>query len=395
MFKRGNHGTMITIDVNDARKSFLKLMPSPGDKVTKRLYGVDEKMVFYYDETNNIRKLHLRDDGQPNNREMKNFILGGIAHRALTPLPDAASLRQALRIQVSAPEIKFDLVAKGDYLDVLRSRKLKIFLEFLLRHRIYIHYFNLNLVYWSLIDIIDSMLADSSFRKFSIFHREIKNELHAIVSRNLFSFLALLRAYDYPNVGSKASEFVTSILNFLNETAKIPRSAADGLLKSMLKEATKLEELVFLVNNESHVLIDGLHNFYVRPVCLFRKSEHIFDEEMTVQRQLGDVDFRNGTKRVLFSFVDSKQSFGVQLSDVVCGLLGKHFNFIEESSMQKLREVTKGLDETQRANLNLLGKLIDASDRVSNGMIYRTVPDDSDFKHQAFTFGSSAPRHLG
>ncbi|MDR8397044.1 MULTISPECIES: DUF3800 domain-containing protein [Paraburkholderia] len=386
---------MLTIDVNHVRQGFLKLMPSPGDKVIKRLYGVDEKMVFYYDETNNIRKLHLREDGQPNNREMKNFILGGIAHRTMTPLPDVAPLREALRIQKSAPEIKFDLIAKGDYLDILRSEKLKIFLQYLLNNRIYIHYYNLNLVYWSLVDIIDSLFADPRFLPFVIYHREIKNELHAIVSRDLFSFLALLRAYDYPNVGKKTSEFSESVLAFLNATAKTPRTPADLWLKSMLKEATKLEELAFLVDNESHVLIEGLHDFYVRPVCLFRKSEHIFDEELTVQKQLGDIEFMNGTRRVSFSFVNSKDSFGVQLSDVVCGLLGKHFNFIEENSMPELRKAKAALDETQRGNLKLLEKLIDVSDKFSNGMIYRTVPEDSDFKHQAFTFGEVTPPHLG
>ncbi|WP_322033228.1 DUF3800 domain-containing protein [Paraburkholderia sp. J76] len=351
-------------------------------------------MVFYYDETNNIRKLHLRDDGQPNDRELKNFILGGIARRAMTPLPDAAPLREAMRIQKSAPEIKFDLVAKGDYLDVLRSRKLNIFLQFLVNNKLYIHYYNLNLVYWSLVDIVDSLFADSRFIQFMVFHREIKNELYAIVSRDLFAFMALLRAYDYPNVGRKAPEFAGAVLEFLNVTAEIPRTPADSMLKSMVKEASKLDELAFLVDNENHVLIDGLHDFYIRPVCLFRKSQHVFDEELTIQEQLGDVVFWNGTKKVQFSFVDSKSSFGVQLSDVVCGLLGKHFNFIEDSSMPELREAKAQLDEIQRNNLSLLQKLIDVSDRFSNGMLYRVVPADSDFKHHAFTFGLPTPPHL-
>lgn len=385
---------MLVIDANEMRKNFLYIPPSHNDKFLKRLYGVDEKMVFYYDETNNIRKLYLREDGQPNDRELKNFVLGGIAHRAMSPLPSADVLREALRIQKSAPEIKFDLVAKGDYLSVLQSRKLSVFLQFLLQNKIYIHYYNLNLVYWSLVDIVDSLFADPRFICFLGCHREIKNELHAIVSRDLFTFMALLRAYDYPNVGKKATEFSGAVLEFLKVTAKVPRTAADFLLKSMLKEASELDEFAFLVDNDDHVLIDGLHDFYIRPICLFRKSEHIFDEELTIQKQLGDVEFWNGSKKVPFSFVDSKSSFGVQLSDVVCGLLGKHFNFIESQSMPALREAKARLDEMQRDNLRLLEKLIDVSDRFSNGMLYRVVPDDSDFKHHAFTFGLPTPPHL-
>ena len=45
------------------------------------LYGLnklDEVYTIYYDETNNIRRLHVRADGL-NVREPKCFVVGGIA----------------------------------------------------------------------------------------------------------------------------------------------------------------------------------------------------------------------------------------------------------------------------------------------------------------------------
>ena len=44
------------------------------------LRNVDEEYSFYYDETNNIRKLHIRD-GNLNVVDLKDFVLGGVAHK--------------------------------------------------------------------------------------------------------------------------------------------------------------------------------------------------------------------------------------------------------------------------------------------------------------------------
>ena len=55
----------------------------------------DDKFAFYYDETNNIRKFLLTDDGT-NASEHKNFVLGGIALQEGKILPEIASLRGAL-----------------------------------------------------------------------------------------------------------------------------------------------------------------------------------------------------------------------------------------------------------------------------------------------------------
>lgn len=47
----------------------------------------DDKFALYYDETNNIRKFLLTDDGT-NVAEHKNFVLGGIALQEGQTLPE-------------------------------------------------------------------------------------------------------------------------------------------------------------------------------------------------------------------------------------------------------------------------------------------------------------------
>lgn len=44
------------------------------------LYGVDEEYAFFYDETNNIRKFWIRDDGF--NEKPRNFVLGAVHNQA-------------------------------------------------------------------------------------------------------------------------------------------------------------------------------------------------------------------------------------------------------------------------------------------------------------------------
>jgi hypothetical protein len=373
----------VIVDINKFRKLVLK-----------QLRGVNEKFIFYYDETNNIRKLHLKENG-PNDKKMKNFVLGGIAHPALKSLDGEVELRSALRIQKTAIEFKFDHIAKGEYMDVLSSDKITTILEYFLNNKIYIHYTNLNIVYWSLIDIIDSLHVEMGLLGLTVYHREIKNELYAIVTKDVLGFLDLMHNYCYPNIDrTKTRDFANAVLEFLNIHAQVPRTPFDAMLKHLMKEAAKLDELVFLVDNRDNIIIDSLHDFYVRPMYIFKKSTHIFDEEFTVQESLSKFKFMNGPKEIVFSFRDSKTTFGIQLSDVVCGLLGKHFNFIEEHSMSELLQKKASFNNTQQTNMNLLAKLITESDRISNGFIHRTAPIDSDYKHESFTFNATPPYHL-
>jgi hypothetical protein len=122
----------------------------------------DDKFALYYDETNNIRKFLLTNDGT-NVAEHKNFVLGGIALQEGQALPEIASLRDALGMQDNASEIKFKHVASGDFEAVLASRKMARFLAWLTEHRLAIHYSSINIVYWSIVDIVDSILASKHF----------------------------------------------------------------------------------------------------------------------------------------------------------------------------------------------------------------------------------------
>ena len=103
-------------------------------------------------------------------------------------------------MQSNAPEIKFAHVAKGDFEQVLASKKLGIVLSWLTKHDILIHYSSVNVISWSLSDIIDSILSEPRFRQYAPYQRELKNELYRTVALDKLRFLALMKHYGYPNV---------------------------------------------------------------------------------------------------------------------------------------------------------------------------------------------------
>lgn len=127
----------------------------------KELHGLskaDSAYTFYHDETNNIKKLCLDAHGL-NIVEPAVFVLGGIVHDGAPRPLDIQPLRNAMRIQKSTDEIKLKHVAKGDFLDLLKSDNLTTFLKWVSESGLVIQYHALDPLYWSLVDIIDSILC--------------------------------------------------------------------------------------------------------------------------------------------------------------------------------------------------------------------------------------------
>ncbi len=100
------------------------------------LHRVNEVYTIYYDETNNIRRLHVTADGL-NVKEPKCFVLGGIAHEGPARDLDFESLRSTLRLQKTTAEIKLKHIGKGDFLDMLSSTKVEVFLNWIIEQGLF------------------------------------------------------------------------------------------------------------------------------------------------------------------------------------------------------------------------------------------------------------------
>lgn len=358
------------------------------------LFGNDAELVLYYDETNNVRKLRLTENGL-NVAKHDNFVLGGIVLKPGQSVGDIGELRKLLWIQKTAAEIKFDLVAKGDFEKVLDSTKLNKVFAWLVERGIGIHYVNVNILNWFILDIVESLVADDRFEDFMPFHREIKNEFHRMAIADLPAFLALLRNYRFPDIErSKTDEFMAEIRAVVQRHWPLRPNNATRMMNDLLTRARSLPELAFLVDETPNELIDSFSGFFLDRICTFRNARHVLDEEYEIQDSIEKFQLMNGDREVDFSFVDSKLAAEVQLSDIVVGFLGKYFTFIEKTPMSVLISKRKALTPTQASTLKLLATMIDISDKTSNALLHRITTLDSDWKSDWFIFGRVPPPHL-
>lgn len=357
------------------------------------LYGLDEEYAFFYDETNNIRKFWIRDDAF--NEQPKNFVLGGIVHKKSEPLSGLDKLVKSLHIQKSAKEIKFNQLATGSYLGVLNSKRIKTLLEWLITNGVFIHYTKFNILYWSLVDIVDSLWDEPELRQYMPYVMEIKSELFNLANSDLDQLVLILKKYRFPNIQRSASSvFMTEFSGLLESFSMKPQSDISKLVICMLRKGANLPELPFIVDNEDDILINGFDDLFQRPLYIYPTSSHTFDNETEVQEALGSTQVEYKGRFVKYSFVDSRDCLEIQLSDGICGLLGSHFNFLEEHSVEKLVEIKKNLNSVQCQTLSLLSKLITISDAQSNGFMHRISPLDSDYKNDYFLHDRRLPDYL-
>lgn len=332
--------------------------------------GANDEYILYYDETNNIRKLYLKENGA-NDEGYKNFVLGGIALPKGVALADTDELKIALQIQKTAKEMKLEHLAKGDYERILAQPKIGIFLDWLLNSPAYIHYTNLSILNWSILDLVESIVAEDEFKHYLMMQWDLKNELHHIVKADPKGYMGLLKGFSYPNVAhERIQEFIDSVRSYLISKNPTPRNIACHALYAFLQQARSAKDLVFLVDNENDILIEDFHAFYLNRIFAFKRSQHVFDNERKIEQILKRYKVTDGNREIPYYFFDSKSDPAIQVADVLCGLLGKHFNFVEDHSIHELLARKSNFNATQRSNLKLLEKLIDKSDDACPAFIF-------------------------
>ena len=151
-----------------------------------------------------------------------------------------------------------------------------------------------------------------------------------------------------------------------------------NFLLELLENSKGREELVFLSDEDEHILVKQLNEIYAQNVTMFINSEHIFDNESDVQENFSEIEMTCQDKIIdNFSFMDSKSSIFVQASDVIIGALGKFFSFIRTLDISTLDHVVSELEEIQLENLDLLLNLYNKSLQKNSSFI-NSIESDSE-----------------
>ncbi|MGD1699151.1 hypothetical protein [Dapis sp. BLCC M229] len=350
---------MVNFDISDLRRMTKILAPTA---------DFDSSFTFYHDETNNIRKFSVKEfdfNVSFNSKDFhSNFVLGGLVYEGSQP--DIKPLFDRLNLQKNIKDVKFQHIVQGkkEFLDCLKSEKLNVFLKYLLSDNdLYIHYSSLNILYWSIVDIVDSAIMNSevAMQLGSDYHKFLKNDLYKLAKLEIESFQELFYNFNYPNIKKESvSEFIeelTSIFDEYIDTAEFHLGLES--LRQILKEANKKDSLPFIIDEEDRVLIKDFLEFYLRPIYLFNNSNHIFDNEATISEMLVNYKVIDEGKEIKnYSFVDSQGDLFVQASDIFVGLMGKFTNYINTNDINQIVKNFDSLSEKQLNNVDSLIKLI-------------------------------------
>jgi hypothetical protein len=341
------------IDVNEIRDPVIAI---------NGLHKANDVYTIYYDETNNIRRLHVTPSGL-NVREPECFVLGGIAHKGVPRDLEFETLRSKLRLQKTAQELKRHHLGKGNFLQLFASPKVADFLEWIIDHNLFVHFQVLDTVYWSIVDVVDSILTEAPHRQLIMCAPGLKDDLYTILRHDLNRTVDLFQRYSYPDVGrDKRHAFIKELLEMLEDKDELLSEFNFYMLKGLLQMATTLESLPYLEDEKPNILIDAFSIFYVQRICLLKNSHHILDIEEVIKSEIADETFfDNGCPLQNYKFVDSRNEHGVQIADAVTGLLGKFFTFLNRTPLWELNETRLNFSRAQSRSLALLATLIDRS----------------------------------
>lgn len=330
--------------------------------------------IFYYDETNNIKTFYVRENDF-NYTFTANFVLGGLLHEGASP--DVQPLIDSFKLQKTAKEVKFKHISFGDFLDCLKSKKLNMFFRFLMDSDLYVHYSSLNILYWSVVDIVDStiMNSEAAMQLGPGFDNRLKNDLYKLCRLEIDAVVQLFYAFEYPNVKpEKIGNFIEALSNFFEEYLPFPEFHF-GLesLRQILKESKKKGELVFVMNEEDHVLLADLTHFYLRPIYTFKNSTHIFDNEDSIREALNEYRMLdNGVEFKSYSFVDSQDNQLIQLSDIFIGFMGKYTQYRNMHTMEEIKADIDSFSALQLENMKLFIDVINKSDQKNPAFLHAT-----------------------
>lgn len=342
------------------------------------LSRMDNEYTFFYDETNNSRLFRITETDFNASKD-EDFVLGGLVYEGKHKAFDMEKLLQSLRLQPTMKEVKRKHIAPGNsFLECVNSRKLQTLLEWIIENKIYIHFMAMNNLYYGVVDIVDSLIADTELSGLPWeYITHMKNALYKYINADIAYIHEVFLHYGYPNIADESvREFCEVLIGWIEEI-EAENEADDFALESvrqLLKSARKKKNLCFLTDNENLMLMNGYESLYMEPIYMFPNSEHIFDEETEIMKKICSTPIiLGGNELHNFSFVKSTENRMVQLSDVIIGIIGKLMLYANVSTLAEIKKEMASLSPQQEKNISLLNNLINASSDHCLAFIHYTA----------------------
>lgn len=334
----------------------------------------NKKYNFFYDETNNYRKVSLSNKGFNDNKVLTdNFTLGGICIEKDKSI-DTTCLIKELKLQKNQ-ELKAKTFFRkmNAFEECISHKKLNLILNWILENA-YIHYSDLDGFYYTVIDIVDSICDTEMGRKLPWELQEaFKSELYILLKENIIQFFLLCKETNYPNISSENVElFCNSLIEMIERVSEEEdRWFTLEIFRQLIKAKRKCKELIFLTDNLENTIVESFHTLRQQSCIVFENSYHIFDKELKDEEEmnLNKMLLNNGTELKNFEFMDSKKYIELQISDIIIYLISKYLKFLTYNSTEDIDNKIKNLTEVARKNLEIFIKILNKSDQENSFFI--------------------------
>lgn len=342
----------------------------------------NNRMTFFYDETGNCGKFKVTETGFNDPMALtRDFILGGVAFDGDECPADVDSLFSSLNLKKDAVELKFRHISrkKSEFLEWFGAKRASVFIRWLHESGLYIHYALINNLYYSLVDMVDTLWeSQPQFVFSSEWVIGLKSALYTFCKAHVDDVLTLFRKYNYPDVALQDTKDFCQAFCFLIQSHSDDYTPEDFLLecfRQMLKTAGKENKLALLHDNEAGILVDQYYTMYFARCYIYKNAMHHFDEESIIEHLLSEtVMISEGIQFKNYDFCTSQENPLTQICDAFVGLISRAFKYLDQTAEADIllmdRPEYRGVIE----NMSILWKLIERSD-AKHPMLIQNVND--------------------
>jgi hypothetical protein len=185
--------------------------------------------------------------------------------------------------------------------------------------------------------------------------------------------------YRYPGLAPEDRKpFLDNLIALLEHDHNTLPHFNAMMLKGVLQAGRGLDSLVFIEGETPNLLIENFSSFYLNRLAVFKYSNHVLDMEKSVRQRFLETPLTTGGKPVThYRFADSKSEPGMQIADVIVGLLGKMHSYLIKTPREEVAAARAGLAGTSLQNAEFLRNLIDTSHATNIAFLHHiTSPHD-------------------
>ena len=233
-----------------------------------------------------------------------------------------------------------------------------------------------------MVDILDSLIEKQDANQYAAFmyYHDLQSDMTEVLYNDFNRLHSILVNYEFPNVPrEKANAFINEILdlytdNLCNYDLNAMENFTKELLRQIIKAKRSKNNLLFLENNKSFVIIDSVFENYLSRMIEFKDKKY-FDNELFITNSLEQMDTDYKTK-LNVDFWDSKEHREIQICDVICGFTARLYNFISHNSEEEIMKFCYALDINSESykTLRMFFELMNISDDESNVCFKKFTP---------------------